>query len=151
MDILKKANKILAAFLLLFAIAFLYFSRNLNFGAFSSPKIGFMPKTFGVGMLFFAILNMIKELRKSDEVPNELVPVNWKKAGLYAADCVLYVILMIFFGYLPSTLICLFLMIKFTGIKGYVIPAITTLAVSLFFFGVFNVLLHVPLPRGKFF
>jgi len=49
-------------------------------------------------------------------------------------------------GYLIGTVISLFLMIKFAGFKGYVIPLITSLAVSLFFYFVFYKLLSVPLP-----
>jgi hypothetical protein len=37
-------------------------------------------------------------------------------------------------------------MIKFAGFKGYVIPLITALAVSPFFYFVFYKLLSVPLP-----
>lgn len=51
------------------------------------------------------------------------------------------------FGYIIATPICLLAMIKFTGIKGWFIPILTTVLVTAFFYGVFNVVMGVYLPR----
>jgi hypothetical protein len=108
MQILNKANKLIAVFLLLFGITFLFLSLKLPFGSFGNPKTGFMPKVFSIGMIIFSIINLFNELCKPDKTPVDLVCMDWKKVCLYFGSCILYVLLLTFFGYLPATLISLF-------------------------------------------
>ena len=146
--ILQKNNKIIAVCLVLFALAYLFAARNMNFGSWSSPKTGFMPKVSGVGMLIFSAINLVGDWRKPDEIPEELREVNWVKAFLYIGACAVYVILLSAgVGYLIATPVCLLAMIKFTGIKGWKIPIVTTVLVTAFFYGVFHVVMGVYLPR----
>ena len=146
--LLKKTNKIIAVSLVTIGILYLYLGRALKFGSWQSPKTGFMPKVAGVAMVFLAVINAMVELRKEDEIPEELKSVNWIKAFLYIFTCAAYVfMLQLGFGYVIATLICLLAMIKFTGIKGWFIPIMTTVLVTAFFYGVFNVIMGVYLPR----
>ena len=146
--ILQKTNKIIASCLVLFAVWYLFVARNMKFGSWNSPKTGFMPKVAGVGMLFFAFINLIAEWRKPDEIPEELREVDWIKAVLYIGTCIVYVAMQrLGFGYLIATPVCLLAMIKFTGIKGWKVPIITTILVTAFFYGVFHVVMGVYLPR----
>jgi hypothetical protein len=96
--------------------------------------------------IILAALNVLAEFKKPDTTSEELDSVDWKKAALFVFTCVLYVVLLSTVGYLIGTVISLFLMIKFTGFKGNLIPIITSLAVSLFFYFIFYKLLSVPLP-----
>lgn len=146
--LLKKTNKIVSVTLVLIGILYLYLGRNLRFGSWASPKTGFMPRVAGVAMVFLSVINAIVELRKEDEIPEELRAVNWLKAFLYIFTCFAYVfMLQLGFGYIIATPICLLAMIKFTGIKGWFIPILTTVLVTAFFYGVFNVVMGVYLPR----
>ena len=150
--LLKKHNKIIAVCLVLFGVLYLYAGRSLSFGAWSSPQTGFMPKVSGVGMVILALINLITEMRQEDEVPEDLRQMNWWKAFLYIATCAVYVgMLQIGFGYVIATPICLFAMIKFTGIKSWRVPILTSLIVTLFFYGIFNVIMGVYLPRVSIF
>lgn len=146
--LLQKVNKITAVCLLIFGICYLYLGKDLPFGRWSAPNTGFMPRLSGIAMVVLATVNLILELRQPDEVPEELREVNWLKAYLYIGCCAVYVLMLALgLGYVPSTLICLLAMIKFTGIKGWMVPIVTTVAVTFFFYGVFNRLLGVYLPR----
>lgn len=80
--LLKKTNKIISVTLVLIGILYLYLGRNLRFGSWASPKTGFMPRVAGVAMVFLSVINAIVELRKEDEIPEELRAVNWLKASL---------------------------------------------------------------------
>ena len=111
-----------------------------------------MPRVSGIVMVFLAVINLIIELFRKDAVPDELKDVNWLKALLYILTCALYVAMLTWgFGYIISTLVCLFAMIKFTGIRGWIIPIITTLAVTFFFYGVFHSIMGVYFPRPELF
>ena len=146
--LLKKTNKIISVTLVLIGIIYLYLGRNLRFGSWASPKTVFMPRVAGVAMVFLSVINAIVELRKEDEIPEELRAVNWLKALLYIFTWFAYVfMLQLGFGYIIATPICLLAMIKFTGIKGWFIPILTTVLVTAFFYGVFNVVMGVYLPR----
>lgn len=150
--LLKKTDKILSVLILLFGIAYLYAGRNLNFGSFASPKTGFLPRISSIAMIALSIVNIVLEARKPDEVPEEFVQVNWLKAFLYIGTCAVYVLMMeMGLGYLIATPICLLAMIKFTGIKGWTVPILTTAIVTAFFYGVFNVVMGVYLPRFTLF
>lgn len=150
--ILGKTNKIIAACIVLFGLFYLYVGRTLTFGSFVSPRTGFLPRVSGIVMVFLAVINLIIELFRKDAVPDELKDVNWLKALLYILTCALYVAMLTWgFGYIISTLVCLFAMIKFTGIRGWIIPIITTLAVTFFFYGVFHSIMGVYFPRPELF
>ncbi len=150
--ILKKTDKIIAVCLVLFGLLYLYLARSLPFGTWNSPKTGFLPKLSGVLMVGFSVINLIFELRKPDEVPDDLKEVDWLKALLYILVCGTYVgMLELGFGYIVATPICLFLMIKFTGVKGWVKLLLTTVLVTALFYGVFHMIMGVYLPRFELF
>lgn len=150
--ILNRSNKILSVCLILFGVFYLYAGRGLSFGSFSSPRTGFLPRVSAIAMLFLAIVNAIIEIGKPAEIPDEFKEVNWLKAFLYIGCCALYVAMLSWgFGYIVATPICLLAMIKFTGIKGWVIPIITTIAVTAFFYGIFHSVMGVYFPRPELF
>ncbi|WP_368234637.1 tripartite tricarboxylate transporter TctB family protein [Anaerotruncus rubiinfantis] len=144
---LGKVHKITAGFLVLFGIVFFYLARPLAFGSFSKPGTGFMPKLFSVLLTVFAVVNLLLELRRPDNEAEMLSQVDWKKALLYVFACAFYVLLLMTVGYLIATLVSLYLMIRFTGIKGRLVPILTTVGVAFFFYFVFYKLLAVPLPQ----
>lgn len=149
---LKKTNKIISVCLVLFGIAYLMAARNLKFGFWGTPNTGFMPKVAGTAMVLLAIVNMVIELRREDQIPEELQEVHWPKAFLYIGCCAAYVLMLqVGFGYIIATPICLLAMIKCTGIKGWVVPIVTTVLVTGFFYGIFNMLMGVYLPRIELF
>jgi len=149
---LKKTNKIISVCLVLFGIAYLVAAKDLKFGAWNAPNTGFMPKVAGTAMVILALVNMVIELRKPEEIPEELREVNWCKAFLYIGCCAVYVLMLqVGLGYIIATPICLLAMIKCTGIKGWIVPVITTVVVTAFFYGVFNVIMGVYLPRIELF
>ena len=82
--LLKKTNKIISVTLVLIGILYLYLGRNLRFGSWASPKTGFMPRVAGVAMVFLSVINAIVELRKEDEIPEELRALAEEKKILIA-------------------------------------------------------------------
>ena len=144
-------RKIIAVMLIIFGLTFLIFAQDLEFGSFVAPRPGFMPKVFSSIMILLSIFNLVNEWRINNSVPEDLRNVIWLRAGLFIISCVLYVVLLKVIGYLPATLIALFIMIKFTGIKGWLGPILATLGVSFGFWIIFTKILSVPLPKGILF
>ena len=147
--VLEWMNRIVAVFLLLLGIFTLVISiSTLEIGTFAKPKTGFAPTVFSVALIVFALINVIVEFVKPVKVPEKLKDVNWKKWALYLVICTVYVIIIAFLGFLISTLICLFFMLKISGQKGWIKPAIITLIFSFALWGIFYFALGIPLPKA---
>lgn len=143
------SSKIISVCLLVFSITYLYLGRSLEFGSFAAPKNGFLPKLIGILAVVLTMINVIIEIRKPAEENAEFKKTNPKKALLFITGCLIYLVLLNYIGYLVATLIALFLLIKFTGIKGWVAPLLVSVGVSVSFFLIFSKLLSVPLPSPK--
>jgi putative tricarboxylic transport membrane protein len=141
-------NKILAGSFLLFGWVYLFLARDLPFGSFDKPNTGYVPKLLGSVLIGLALINLIIELKKPTVKSKGLETVDKKKAVLFVIGCVVYIVLMKVAGYLIATLVALWLLIRFTGIKDQKLTLLVTVSVSIFFYLVFSVFLSVPLPAA---
>lgn len=147
MIILKKMYKITAVFVFLFGLMALYLSlHDLTFGSLGKPKSGFVPTVFSGFLVGFAAVNLVLELRKPDKIPPKMEQVDWKKWGLYIAVSVAYIVMLRWAGFLVSTAVCLFAMIKTTGMKAWVKPAMVSIIFSGIVWIIFTYAMNVRLP-----
>lgn len=150
--ILSRMNKIVALALLLFGIAAFYTSlHDLKFGSFARPQGGFAPTIFSAGLIIFSAVNLAIEMFKKNETPEKLKDVDWKKWLYYTLLCCVYVFLIKKIGFAVDTFICLFVMLKLTGQKGYVKPALISGIFSVLVWALFTYAMNVPLPGAAWF
>ena len=150
--ILSRMNKIVALALLLFGIAAFYTSlHDLKFGSFARPQGGFAPTIFSAGLIIFSAVNLVIEMFKENGTPEKLKDVDWKKWLYYTFLCCAYVFLIKKIGFAVDTFICLFVMLKLTGQKGYVKPALISGIFSALVWALFTYAMNVPLPGAAWF
>ena len=150
--ILSRMNKIVALALLLFGIAAFFTSRHdLKFGTFARPQGGFAPTIFSVGLIIFSVINLVIELFKENKTPEKLAEVDWKKWLYYTLLCGAYVFLIKKIGFAVDTFICLVIMLKLTGQKGYVKPVVISGIFSVLVWALFTYAMNVPLPGAAWF
>lgn len=150
--ILSRMNKIVALMLLLFGIAaFCTSLHDLKFGSFAKPQGGFAPTVFSLGLIIFSGINLVIEAFKENKVPEKLADVEWKKWLCYTLLCGVYVFLIKKIGFAVDTFLCLFLMLKLTGQKGYVKPVIISGIFSVLVWALFTYAMNVPLPGAAWF
>lgn len=146
--LLKQTSRIVAVCVLLFAVVAAYYSSQLSFGKWSQPGPGFVPILVSVLMGVLSIADVVMEFRKDAVAPEEFANINWIRFFLFSALCLIYVVLQKQIGFLLDTVICLFLMIKVAGIKGWIKPVLVSVLFSAFVWYVFTQLLKVPLPSA---
>lgn len=150
--ILSRMNKIVALALLLFGIAAFYTSlHDLKFGSFARPQGGFAPTIFSAGLIIFSAVNLAIEMFKENGTPEKLKDVDWRKWLYYTLLCCAYVFLIKKIGFAVDTFICLFVMLKLTGQKGYVKPALISGIFSVLVWALFTYAMNVPLPGAAWF
>lgn len=150
--ILSRMNKIVALALLLFGIAVFYTSlHDLKFGSFARPQGGFAPTIFSAGLIIFSAVNLAIEMFKENGTPEKLKDVDWRKWLYYTLLCCAYVFLIKKIGFAVDTFICLFVMLKLTGQKGYVKPALISGIFSVLVWALFTYAMNVPLPGAAWF
>lgn len=150
MKVLNKTYKIVTGFVLALGILFLVFSLRLPFGSFQKPKAGFIPTVFSVLWVFFGAISFVVELFKEDKVPSKLENINWVRFILYVVDCLLYMLFLKVGGFIFSTAICLYLLIKISGLKGQIKPILVSVIFSVGFWAIFTFAMNVKLPKPFF-
>lgn len=147
--ILERMRKIVAFFLLFVGIiALIVTLTTMKVGSFSKPQEGFTPVLFSALLVGFSVLNIMVEFLTPNSIPGDLKDVNWKKFFLYFAICIVYVFLVKRIGFATDTFICLTLMLKLAGLKGWVKTIVISLIVSVLIWALFTLAMGVPLPAG---
>ena len=133
----------LALFFFLGSAAYLYGATGLAMGSLSAPKAGFLPIVVGAIALALSAFDLVKTLPAAHGEPQQ---TSYTKALAGVAVLAAYILALPFFGFLASTTICTFLLLKIAGARGYVVPAIiSVLLAGATQFG-FGTLLNLQLP-----
>ena len=77
--------------------------------------------------------------------------MDWKKWLYYTLLCGAYVFLIKKIGFAVDTFICLVIMLKLTGQKGYVKPVVISGIFSVLVWALFTYAMNVPLPGAAWF
>ncbi len=73
---------------------------------------------------------------------------SWVKISLALLSLIFYMIFLDFLGYIATTIIFVFFLLKFVGKKGWGISIVMAVLVSLGSYALFKMALGVSLPRG---
>lgn len=137
-------EKIITLLFLLGSSAYLYSAQQLAFGTLSAPKSGFLPHLAGSAAVLLSLLLLVKQVRSKDTAKCE--KVDWTKFIFIIIGLVFYITILSSIGYLTSTFILLFYLLKVTDTSGWVNPLLIAIISSAACYLVFGRYLAVPLP-----
>jgi putative tricarboxylic transport membrane protein len=133
-------------------LGFIVGGLEMGLGPLNTPGAGFFPAVIGgiFSILSLALL-ITASLGKNDR--EEKVRFwkgekSWVKVSLALLALVFYLIFLDYLGYILTTVLFLFLLLKFVGKKGWAVSLCTAVLLSLGSYALFRTVLGVPLPRG---
>lgn len=141
-------EKIANGFLFSLSTVYLIFARQLSFGTVFYPKGGFVPQVTGWAAVLISAYLFVQSLLGKGDSKDVKVQINWKRFALLIVSIIIYIIILKPVGYLISTALVLYAVLKIGGLKGWKLPSVISLCTSVFFYFIFKVALSVPLPAG---
>ncbi|WP_312338678.1 tripartite tricarboxylate transporter TctB family protein [Anaerospora hongkongensis] len=137
-------EKIITLLFLLGSSAYLYAAQQLAFGTLSSPKSGFLPHLAGSAAVLLSALLLVRQARSNKAIPCE--KADWTKFIFIIIGFIFYIVVLSSIGYLLSTFILLFYLLKVTDTSGWIQPLLIAVISSAACYLVFGRYLAVPLP-----
>jgi putative tricarboxylic transport membrane protein len=124
--------------------------RKLGMGSLSSPGSGFVPFLAGSSLaLCGLVLVVLATIRKGKGGGKKTWGgQNWRNLVIPVLSVVIYAFLMEPLGFLISTFLLVFVLLKMTDPKRWLSPVLTSLLVVLSCHILFSVLFKIPLPKG---
>lgn len=141
-------EKIANGFLFLLSTVYLIFAMQLSFGTVSYPKGGFVPQITGWAAVLISAYLFVQSLLGKGDSKNVKLNINWKRFAFILISIITYIIVLKPVGYIISTVLVLYAVLKIGGVKGWKLPCMISLSTSIFFYFVFKIALSVPLPAG---
>ncbi len=124
----------------------------MGIGPMNAPAPGFFPTIIGgVFALLSVTLFITASLRKNELRGRSSFwkkENSWKKVLLSLLSLVFYLISLNFLGYILTTFIFIFYLLKFVGKGGWGFSILTAVLVSLTSYAIFKMGLGVLLPKG---
>jgi putative tricarboxylic transport membrane protein len=148
---LRKYNNISSLFWLLVGLGFAWGGIRYGFGSWREPGAGFLPIVFGMLLAVLSIfLFMISLIRDPDNQKNlfGLKGGSRTRIVLTFLSLVAYTALLKKVGFIVTTFLFVFFLMKGISGKGWGLSLVVALAFSLFGYGLFSLLLGVLLPKG---
>lgn len=144
-------EKVVNGFLLLLSLFYTVNARQYSFGRPTAPKTGFLPQLVGYCAVAVSAYLFIQSLRGKGDAGNVKLNCDSRRlVGLIGAMAG-YILVFKSAGYLFSTVVLLFIVMKIGRVKGWKVPAAVSVITSFGFYLIFKVLLSVPLPAGLLF
>lgn len=137
-------EKIITLLFLLGSSAYLYAAQQLALGTLSSPKSGFLPHLAGGAAVLLSSLLLVRQARSNKTVLCE--KADWTKFIFIIIGFTFYIVVLSSIGYLLSTFILLFYLLKVTDTSGWIRPLLIAVISSVACYLVFGRYLAVPLP-----
>ena len=144
-------EKIVNGFLLILSLLYTYFAREYSFGTPTAPKTGFMPQLVGYCAIVVSAYLFVRSLTGKGDAKNVKLNCDFKRLSLLILSMAVYIFVFESMGYLVSTVLLLFVVMKIGRVEGWKIPVAVSLITAAFFYTVFKIFLSVPLPSGVFF
>ena len=114
----------------------------------SGPK--FFPRIATIGLMICGVGLIIKPGKNKEFMTLS----QWLRAGRYFVVLIVYLFLMYFFGFIVSSILGLFVLIRMLAIEkkpNLIVAGIYSIIFTLVLYGVFVLLLKIVLPRGLIF
>jgi putative tricarboxylic transport membrane protein len=139
-------------FCLLIGLGFIAGGVKMGLGPVSAPGAGFFPAVIGgiFSALSLALLitTALGKTRAGEKQRFWKEKNSWVKIFLALLSLIFYMIFLEYFGYITTTIIFVFFLLKFVGKKGWMISIVMAVLVSLGSYALFKMALGVSLPRG---
>ncbi len=137
---------------LLIGMGFVAGGVKMGLGPVSAPGAGFFPAALGgiLSALSLALLitTALGKFRAEEKQRFWKEKNSWVKIALVLLSLILFMLLLEFLGYIITTIIFVFFLLKFVGKKGWRISIVMAVLVSLGSYALFKMALGVSLPRG---
>jgi putative tricarboxylic transport membrane protein len=140
-----------SAFWLVFGVLVVLHAPSYGLGILNSPGTGFMPFLAGAAMCIFALIGFIRGImrgRKGEGWTPILGDMAWSKSFLVLGSLLSYVLLVPYLGFMLCTLMFLGFLFRCVKPMRWRWVALCSVLCTLGAWGVFEVLLKVPLPRS---
>ena len=144
-------NKISSLFWLLVGLGFVEGGARYGFGSWREPGAGFLPILFGMLLVVLSIFLFMISLKPD---PNGQEKLFWMGGGsrtrivLTFLSLVAYTALLKKIGFIVTTFLFVFFLMKGISGKGWALSLVVALAFSILGYGLFSLLLGVLLPKG---
>jgi putative tricarboxylic transport membrane protein len=148
---LRKYNKISSLFWLLVGLGFAAGGTRYGFGSWREPGAGLLPIVLGMLLAFLSLLLFITSLKGA---PSREKKPFWLEGGsrssivLTFLSLVAYTAVLKSAGFIVTTFLFIFFLMKGISGKGWGLSLVVALAFSLLGYGLFSLLLGVLLPKG---
>lgn len=125
---------------------------KMGLGPLNAPGAGFFPTV--IGGIFSALslaLWITTILGKNQAMEKQRFwkeKNSWVKVSLALLSLIFYMILLEFLGYIATSVIFIFFLLKFVGKKSWLISIVMAVLVSLGSYALFKMAMGVSLPKG---
>lgn len=137
---------------LVIGLAFLAGGVRMGLGPIHSPGAGYFPAVIGAILSLLSLGLFIKAaLEKgplSERHPFWKEADSWKKVSLVVGSLIFYMAFLEFLGYLATTVLFIFFLLKVVGKKSWPVSITMAVLVSLGSYALFKMALGVYLPKG---
>jgi putative tricarboxylic transport membrane protein len=124
----------------------------MGMGPLNAPGPGFFPAVIGVIFSILSLALFIGSFTQKNQVPGKMFfwreGKNWKKVFFALLSLIFYLIFLNYWGYLITTFLMIFFLLKFVGKRGWTASILTAFLVSLGTYAIFKMGLRVSLPKG---
>jgi putative tricarboxylic transport membrane protein len=137
---------------LLVGLGFVAGGVKMGLGSLNLPGAGSFPTVIGGILSALSLALLIKAaLGKNQAMEKQRFwkeKSSWVKVSLSLLSLIFYMIFLDFLGYVTTTIILIFFLLKFVGKKGWGISIVMAVLVSLGTYALFKMALGVSLPKG---
>jgi putative tricarboxylic transport membrane protein len=137
---------------MLVGIGFITGGLRYGFGSWHQPGAGLLPVVFGaVLVILSSILFIVSFIAGAKPEKNRFWEAKGSWRTVLAVALCLFGYMAVFkeLGFILTTFLFLFFLLKFIGKKGWIISISLSLVISFFCYGFFSHLLGTPLPKGQ--
>ena len=140
---------------LIVGLVFLIGGFKMGLGPIQSPDAGYFPALIGGVLALLSLVLLINTALErgpiSERQPFWKEKDSWVKVSLVVGSLIFYMAFLEFLGYIATTILFIFFLLKFVGKKSWVVSITMGLLVSLASYALFKVALGVYLPKGSMF
>jgi len=142
---MSKADRWIGLFFVLFSTYICVESLRLGLGTFHRPGAGFISFYCGIVLGVLSVILGLGFLRNAEEQESW---GNWRRILLLLVAILIFTLLLEKLGFLPSTFLLIFLVLKGVERRGWGFSLGIALLVAVASYVVFNTLLKADLPAG---
>lgn len=148
---MQKFDRYSSLFWILLSVLICYYSYRLGIGTLGNPGSGFIFFYSGIFIGIMSISVFVTSFAKSDESQSGIFAnINWMKIILTLSYIFIFAISLERLGFLITTFLLIGLLLRTIESKNIFIVIFVALAASLATYGVFELWLHIRLPKGIF-